>query len=347
MSDQNDTEIPLAEPLRRTMTIDEIEGPGYPPPAVVQPVVVQMTSREFTAKKVAVQRNLKKVIADLNTLCAQWGETYVWSWEVWDNRLQRKVPIEGPTIKLANDLVGLWGNCSIECEVNETPTHWIFKAWFMDAERGTAVSRLFQQRKGQNVGNKMDADRATDMVFQIGQSKAIRNVVVNALPSLSAHALEECKKRILDIFSDPKNRDKAIAFIDRVMNEHSISVNRVEATVGRTRKDWTVRDLAKVYTEMRGIFEGMSVASEVYPNEQAANDIKAKAEADAKARGAAPAPAQAGAGTGAKPADLDPKPAQGGAPAPTPAAEPAKPAEPKPDPAPAPKGPASIDSMSF
>lgn len=294
MSDPRDDGADLAEPLRRQPMFD---APGDAPndqlPALMQPMVIQMTSRDFTAKKVAVPRNLKKILADLRTLCAQWGSTYVWSWEVYNRELGRKELIEGGTIKLANDLVGIWGNCSVECEVNETATHWIFKAWFMDAERGVATSRLFQQRKSQNVGGRMDGGRAADMIFQIGQSKAIRNVVLNALPSLSNEAIEESKRAIIDMFKDPENAKKANAFIDRVMADKQIGIKRVEATVGRVRPDWTVRDMAKVYMEMRGLYEGMTVADEIYPSEEKAdqvNEARRKKEAERTGDQSKPAP---------------------------------------------------------
>lgn len=281
MSDeQNDPTY--AEPLQRSRLSDNLEeARSMGALAVMEPAaqtIIQMASRDYTARKVAVARNLQKILADLRTLCASWGETYVWSWEVWDNKLGRKVPIEGGTIKLANDLVGLWGNCSVECEVSETPTHWIFKAWFMDAEKGVATSRLFQQRKSQNIGGKMDPDRAMDMVFQIGQSKAIRNVVLNALPSLANEAIEMSKGFTLDLFRDEANAKKAQAFIDRVLDEYKISNKRAEGLVGRIRSEWTVRDLAKVYMTARGVREGMVEADEAFPTEATADRVRAERE---------------------------------------------------------------------
>ena len=53
---------------------------------------------------------------------------------------------------------------------------WIIYARLMDLETGFAMTRPFQQRKGQKA-MKTDDARALDIALQIGVSKAIRNVV--------------------------------------------------------------------------------------------------------------------------------------------------------------------------
>ena len=81
-------------------------------------------------------------------------------------------------------------------------------------------------------------------------------------------------------------KDKAHQFIDRVMERFEIGETQVAAVVGRARDKWTVKDLVRVYTEMRGIAEGMTVASEVYPSKEDAkvvSDEKAKKNAKPKA----------------------------------------------------------------
>lgn len=268
----------LAEPLSRDMNGFDVPPIDYGTPAVAGQLYIQTQGREVTARKVSVPRNLGKIMADLKVFCARFGDTYVYSWEVNDRKNQRKTTVEGGTIKLANDLVMLYGNCATDCDVQETATHWVFKAFFIDYEKGVTTSRLFQQRKGQETGMR-DRDRQSDIVFQIGQSKALRNVVLNALSSFSNYAIEESKRALIDTLGDETNRNKAWGFIERVMTEHKIAMIRVEAVVGRKETDWTVRDLARVYQEMRGIHEGLTVADEVYPTEEDAKVVQADKEA--------------------------------------------------------------------
>lgn len=243
--------------------------------------LISAGAREVTARKVAVPRQMGSILAELKRYCAEFGEGYTYSWEVNDKANGRKTLVEGGTIKLANDLVQLYGNCSVDCDVQQTPTHIIIKAWFVDLERGTSLSRLFQQRIKQNIGGKYDSERAADMVFQIAVSKAIRNVVLNALGSLATFAIEEAKKSLVRKFNDPDNKERAWGFINLVLAEFSIDMKRVEATVGRAEKDWTVQNLARVYSEMRGIKEGFLSPDEVYPSLEDAAEIAADKAAEA------------------------------------------------------------------
>jgi hypothetical protein len=58
---------------------------------------------------------------------------------------------------------------------------WVFYARFTDIETGFSMERAYRQRKSQSSIKSRDADRQLDIAYQIGQSKAIRNCVVNSL----------------------------------------------------------------------------------------------------------------------------------------------------------------------
>lgn len=75
--------------------------------------------------------------------------------------------------------------------------------------------------------------------------------------------MEESKKELLDWVDN--NGERATAYIQGVLDERNIKINRVEATVGRKQDQWTVRDLAKVMLEMRSVAEGMISAEDIYP----------------------------------------------------------------------------------
>lgn len=235
--------------------------------------------RSITAQKVAVPRNMSKILNELRVYCNAFGDNYVYSWEVNDRRNNRRVTIEGGTVKLANDLVNLYGNCSVDVDVSETKDHWILKAFFIDYERGTCVSRLFQQRKRQDTGMK-DAERQADIVFQIGQSKAIRNVVLNALSSLADRAIEDAKRGMIERFQDEAGREKAINFIEKVRNHYGIEMSRIEAVIGRKARDWTARDMAQIWTQCRAIVDGMASPIDTFPSTEDASAIMEEKESE-------------------------------------------------------------------
>jgi hypothetical protein len=279
----------LAEPMTIDMAAGfaQMSGPGNLP--AVQPIGNQTAINTYggviTAQRVAVPRDLGRLMQRLKMLANLRGESYVYSWEQNDNAKRRKVTIEGPTVKLANDLAREYGNCIIRVRVEDTATHWIITPQFVDLETGYGYERPFQQRKSQDTGMK-DADRAADLIFQIGVSKAIRNVIVNVLSTFVDFMVEESRNGLMSRFSDDAAKEKAHQFIDRVMERFEIAETQVAAVVGRARDKWTVKDLVRVYTEMRGIAEGMTVASEVYPSKEDAkvvSDEKAKKNAKPKA----------------------------------------------------------------
>lgn len=224
--------------------------------------LIQTQGAIITAQRVAVARDHNEIMHRLKVLAQLAGDRYIYSWNVKDRKTGRLVPVEGPTIKLANDLAREFGNCIVEPRVQEYPGYWLFYARFVDLETGYTLTRAFRQRRRQDTGME-DSERAEDIVFQIGQSKALRNVVVNSLTTYVDFMMEEAKKKLLDWVE--KNAPKANTYIDGVLERFEISVQRVEATVGRPRSKWTVRDLAKVVAECRGIAENLTVAEEIYP----------------------------------------------------------------------------------
>ncbi len=283
--------------------------------------VIIQNNRDTTAKRVAVPRDSGRVFSIINASAASFGDQYTYAWDAKDKRTGRKSQIEGGTIKLANMLQRAYGNCMTDCDVSETPTHLIFKAYFVDFETGMSASRLFQQRKSQNTGMG-DVERQADIVFQIGQSKAIRNVVLNALSDYATHAIEESKKGMLKKFADPSARELAHAFIDRGLERYEISEQALIAVVGRRRDDWDARNLAKAYTTMRAVVEGMVSAAEAFPSDAYADEINKEREKenDDLRSGAARRKSKA---KDAPAAEAD-KPAADPAPEPEKAADPAK-----------------------
>jgi len=298
--DQFDEAPPLGMPGRDHEKLGEQESvSGFAGQLVTQPAApstFQTQGFMMTAKAVEVHRNHRMIMANLKSLCAANGARYVYSWEVKDNRRKRKVTIEGPTIKMANDLARIYGNCfSGIVEVKIHPTHWEYLALFLDLETGYNTTRPFMQRRNQSAGMK-DSGREEDIAFQIGASKAIRNVTVNALGSYVDYCMEESKKNLLDWVT--ANKDKAIAYVEGKAVEYNIPMVSIEAVLGRKKAQWTPRNVAMITMQLRSVDEGMASADDMFPTAGDAEkilketDSKEKAEDKPSGEDKKPVPAQ-------------------------------------------------------
>lgn len=233
--------------------VDQIEQIGRGQVEVVAPV---------GAVKVAVERDDAKVIQKIKVLASAAGSRFYYRFPV-KNKDGTTSNIEGPSIDCALAVARTWGNCDIDVRVQDEGDHWIFLARFRDFETGFTLSRAFQQRKGQVTMKTKDPGRALDIVFQIGQSKAVRNVICNALGDMTEFAFEEAKSSFVERIGKRVEyyRDKAI----ERLAELKIDVKRVEAIIGRVAKDWMAPELARIIAELTAIQDGMAAPEETYP----------------------------------------------------------------------------------
>ena len=106
------------------------------------------------------------------------------------------------------------------------------------------MERAFHQRKSQTAMKTKDSARAMDIAYQIGQSKAIRNAIVNALGVYCDFAFDEARNSIVEkIGKDIKG------WIERTterLKALPVDLKRVERVVGRAAKDWLAPDVARI-----------------------------------------------------------------------------------------------------
>ena len=150
------------------------------------------------ALKVEVARSAAATRATISEMAMLLGERGFYRWPVRNKKKGTTDWVEGVSIKGAMALVKAYKNCRVACPVIvDLGSHWRFHAVFIDFENGIEIERSFIQRKsGGTMGD--DAARREDMAFQIGLSKAERNVVVNALELEADILLEECRGSIVD-----------------------------------------------------------------------------------------------------------------------------------------------------
>ncbi|HMF27537.1 MAG TPA: hypothetical protein VKE42_02130 [Candidatus Cybelea sp.] len=240
------------------------DEPVHPPrgAALVRPTA-GLAERVIGAQPVAKERNEQKIRVQLRELAAWAGEDWFYRFPV-RTRDGGQDFIEGPSIKLANNVARIYGNCITEIREVDVGDAWVFYARFTDIESGYSGERAYRQRKGQQTLKTRDPQRALDQVYQIGQSKAIRNVIVNALGVYADFAFEEARNSIVAKIGKNLEGSRQRA-IERINGEMRCELARVERSIGRAAKDWLAPDIARIVAMIEAVNDGMATLDETFP----------------------------------------------------------------------------------
>lgn len=223
---------------------------------------IQSKNRYVTAMQVIKPRNLNRVIGKCVEEASIAGEEFIYSWK------QGGSIVEGLTIGAALSIVRNFGNCMIDVDIEEKDKAYIFTAYFCDLETGFNLSRSFRQNKA-SPKNKYgkdiyEGDRGIDIIFQIGQSKAIRNVVLNAIPRwLASKVLEEAKNNAMATINN-MGEVKARELISRKIDNLKIDLSRVEGIYGKA-KSWDKVKLVQLSSALKSIENGYEDEDVLFP----------------------------------------------------------------------------------
>jgi len=236
---------PTSQPPRGHAIMRETHGVAVPDAQILPPVVKE--------------RDEAKIRMKLRNLAAYAGDDWFYRFPVrGPGGSQRE--IKGPSIKLANNVAREFGNCSVQVRPLDVGDGWTFMARFTDHETNFSMERSYHQRKGQQSLKTKDVDRQLDMAYQIGQSKAIRNVIVNALGIYCDYAFEEAQNSLVEKIG--KNLEGSRK---RAIEQLPVELARVERVIGRSAKTWTAPDIAQVVAMTKTIEDGMAIADEMFP----------------------------------------------------------------------------------
>jgi len=265
------------------LALDDPQAAGSDAGAIVQSGgTLQQTQTAYsTAVQVQKPRAPKRVLAAVCDEAALCGEGFWYSWSVKDkNSPTGKSLIEGVSIDGAMILARNWGNCAVPIGLEaDAPQHWVLSADFVDLETGFNVRRLFRQRKNQKSSGKMDAERSLDIAFQIGQSKAQRNVILKAMPEwLVTQALDAARDSAEGKYKDVKKH--APRFIDR-FKAMGVTEEQLERKLGRKVAYWEPRDLVTLAAIGRAIKDRQTTVEHEFAEERA-DEAQAATEADAQ-----------------------------------------------------------------
>lgn len=258
---------------------------------LAQGAAMQQVGNRY-ATSVAVQKPRSMPIIERNVLyeADKLGETGFYGWG------EGKDAVGGATVKLAMMIARNWGNVAIDLQpVQDLGDSWIFTASFVDLETGFNLTRQFRQSKKWVVYGKHDEARKEDIRFQIGQSKAVRNVILNAVPEwLVDRALDKCRDGVREKM-EKWIADKGLAEVQRTcvraLARMKVPESRILATYGRNAiAALTVEDLIGLRAAAAALESGAESLETLFPVVDAterADTVKAKA-ADVLAGGAAP-----------------------------------------------------------
>lgn len=227
--------------------------------------VQRMQGSYATAMMVQRPRDLRRIETMALQEASMLGEDAFYAWGAGKDR------VEGPSVDLANCLVRCWGNCAVEMQpVQETAESWIFTAAFVDLETGYTLMRQFRQAKNWTVYGKFDDARKEDIRFQIGQSKALRNVVLNAMPAwLVRRAMDKAKGGVREKMEGAiakhgidKVQKQAMEKLDKLGADEA----RVLASMGRKAvAALTVEDLVLLHGNAAALESGSDTLDGVFP----------------------------------------------------------------------------------
>jgi hypothetical protein len=185
---------------------------------------------------------------------------------------------EGGTIHLANAMLAAYGNAAVAAEpVVETAEAWYFTHHFVDMETQISQPRQFMQSKREDPGMKVDPIRANQIRFNKGQSKAIRNCILQAMPRALVLAAIEVAKKSVSAKMGKFIKEKGLAAAQRYTLEQLARVGVPEdAVLRKTGRDKTpeldAADLVALAGDYKAIDNGDANAEELF-------DLRAKAAA--------------------------------------------------------------------
>lgn len=223
---------------------------------------VTITDQIITAQKIAVERDLPKVIRNIKTLAAVAGEDWYYRFPV-KKKGGGVDQIEGPTIKCAQNVAREYGNCQVDCRAMDQGGSWMIYARFVDYETGFSLTRPFQADKAKVNINTKDPGRQQEIAFAIGVSKATRNVITNALETFTNLAFEEAKNNLIE-----KVGKKLVEYRARVRERLAtleVDERRVEQMIGRKADEWLAPDVTRVIAELKAVGDGMATVDDTWP----------------------------------------------------------------------------------
>jgi len=228
----------------------------------------QIKTPFHTAVRVQNPRpSLGKILAKVEEEALISGEEFYYGWGAGKNK------IEGPSVKLTNAVSRLYGNCVVMPQpIQETKDAYIFTTAFIDLETGYTQMRQFRQSKKWTIYGNFDPERKDDIRFQIGQSKASRNVVVNSVPPiLIKKAMDAAKKGVrqrIENFVAQNGKQAAIDVLLKEFLKVGVKQENLENKYSKKMSAWDVDLIVLAKGDLQALQDGAESAETLFPDLQ-------------------------------------------------------------------------------
>jgi hypothetical protein len=181
--------------------------------------------------------------------------------------------------------------------VQETAEAWIFTHWFVDLETNVASARQWREGKRSVVDGKMDEERKMAVRFNRGQSKNIRNTIVNAMPEwLVNKAIAEAKGGVrakIEKFIESKSLAAAQKYVVDQLARFGVTEAQILAKTMRDKVEGLdIDDIVALSGDLKSIESGSENVATVFPAgsaEPPKMDLKDKLKASVQAMPTPPA----------------------------------------------------------
>lgn len=243
-------------------------------------MALQKTQTPYTtAVQVQKPRDLDAVVRSVLQEATYAGESFYYAWDLKGKNGGR---VEGASIGLAYSLARAWGNCVVDLEHKTENGVDVFTARFVDLETGYTTTRIFRQ-KSNPIGGKYDAARKEDMHFQVGQSKALRNVILAAVPRwLVEEAVRRAKEAVvhgIQKIGVYEARAKVVKFFAG----YGVEAHHIEAYLKKIQSEWNENDIATLRGIAKTIQDGQAGPEEYFDMTVDAPGEKKPAESEQEA----------------------------------------------------------------
>jgi hypothetical protein len=238
-------------------------------------VVAMQPSPYVTAMMVQRPRDEQAVMRKLVQDIRADPEGLWYSWPV-NNRDGTTGTVQGPTVKFSMQLAQALGNNATRARViDETGTYWLFEGCYIDLETGFTCLREYRQAK-RNFSGKgtMRDERAEDLVFEIGQSKAIRNAINNGVPRRVLMAAQRAVKEALADELSKGGMSAGIQRVGRAFKRWGILIHHLEAKVGKVAAEWTKEDFVFLRQLADALDEGQLPVDEAVDLNSQPGDVR-------------------------------------------------------------------------
>lgn len=249
----NDGENSLALPQGMPMALPQGTG------------MVQTRTPYVAAMQVLKPRDMEAVEKSILRQATLMGEKAAYGWGAGKGR------VEGISIRMAMIMFNAFGNMTIVAEpVQETTEAWIFTHYIVDLQTGSSAPRQWRESKRSKVEGNLDSERKDAIRFNRGQSKNIRNVIVNRIPFwLNQKVIEEARRGARDRLAkyiDQNGLAAAQTYIIEQLKRYGVMEAHVLEKMGKAElKGLDIDDLVMLKADLVAIESGEEHASTLFP----------------------------------------------------------------------------------